>query len=110
MARFPADPERALAGRRTARTEAHVHPQPGLPVDHQTSELVRLLTQIAGPVMQRRSRPDAEPVGTWLWSSALVGVRVIVRSRSRVRRSTAPVTGMPRLAWNPRTALVVIRP
>ena len=110
MARFPADPERALAGRRTARTEAHVHPQPGLPVDHQTSELVRLLTQIAGP-------GDATPVETGRRAGrhlvvelGIVGVRVIVRSRSRVRRSTAPVTGMPRLAWNPRTALVVIRP
>ena len=34
MARPPADPERALAGRRTVRSEAHVHPQPDLPVDH----------------------------------------------------------------------------
>jgi len=31
---LPADPERALAGRRTVRPEAHVHPQPSLAVDH----------------------------------------------------------------------------
>ena len=33
MPGLPADPERALAGRRPVRAEAHVHPQSGLTVD-----------------------------------------------------------------------------
>ena len=42
-----------------------------------------------------------------LKSSALVGSRVISLSRVSVRRSTAPVTGIRRLAWKPSTAFTV---
>ena len=42
-----------------------------------------------------------------LKSSALVGSRVISLSRSRVRRSTSPVTGIRRLAWKPSHRLTV---
>ena len=66
--------------------------------------------QIARPVRQRPSRPEAEGLGTLLCISSLVGVRVIARSRSRVRWSTAPVTGISRLAWNPLTLPTVTLP
>ena len=69
-----------------------------------------LLTHSARPVRQRESRPLAEGFGIRLCSSSLVGVWVIARSRSRVRWSTSPVTGICRLAWNPLTLAAVAVP
>ena len=52
----------------------------------------------------------ADGLGVRLCFSSLVGVRVIAVSRSQVRWSTSPVTGIARLPWKPLTALAVAEP
>ena len=75
-----------------------------------THRIVRLVlsTHITRPVRHRASRaPGMLPR---LWSSARVGVAVILTRRCIVRRSTSPVTAKPRFSWNPRTASTVSSP
>ena len=74
--------------------------------------LLLLSMQSARPVRHRASSFASVVVlpGNRLASSSVVGVRVIACSRVRVRRSTYPVTAIPRLAWKPFTAAVVERP
>ena len=81
-----------------------------MPFTTQTNEFVDLLMHIARPVMQRESSPAADGFGVLLCFSSSVGVRVIAVSRSQVRWSTSPVTGIARLSWKPFTALTVIDP
>ena len=79
----------------------------------QVSVRVDLLMQMTRPLMHRGSSPAAETgaaVGLTLFSSSLVGLRVIALSLSRVRWSTSPVTGIWRLSWNDFTAAAVVAP
>ena len=86
----------------------------GTPSTTQTSLFVVLLTHMARPVRQRGSSPSAvSPAagfGLTLLSSSEVGLRVMATSRSKVRWSTSPVTGMPRLVWKLFTAVTVDGP
>ena len=61
--------------------------------------------QSTRPVRQRAS--SSPGFGSMLYISSWLGVTVIACSRSIVRWSISPVTGMPRLAWKPRTASTV---
>ena len=103
------DVEEALAGRAVRRAEPHVQRLEDLAVDDPAQRLAGLVdaqhpaglaagVERAGLVAARRSATS--PRG--------VGALVIACSRSRVRWSTSPVTGISRLAWKPRTASTVV--
>ncbi|GAA2249830.1 hypothetical protein GCM10010232_42020 [Streptomyces amakusaensis] len=71
---------------------------------------VVLLTHITRPVVQRGSSFTAGLLTVSPVSSARVGSVVIPSSFRQVTVSVAPVTGSPRLLWNPWTAAVVTGP
>ena len=109
VATHPVDAEDALPGGQQLRAEPHVDGPEDLAVDD-PAQAVAGLVDAQRPTWQRASSVPAwfPPGVARLYIASRVGADVIAYRRSRVRWSTSPVTGIPRLAWKPRTASVVV--